>query len=51
MVDVIEKPARMIILKDEPTEEEIAAGIALFDDFMTRVEARLSDGRTHAGGE
>ena len=51
IVDVIEKPARMAILRDEPTQEEIDGCVALFTDFLERVEGRLADGRAHAAGD
>ena len=51
IVDVIEKPARMALLRDEPTPEEIAGCVALFEDFADRVEGRLADGRAHSAGD
>ena len=51
IVDVIEQPARFGISKDEPTQEEIDGCIALFTDYLERVEERLGDGRAHAAGD
>ena len=51
MTDVMEKPARVHVKRDDATPEEIAECIALLNDFLGRAEARFSDGRPHAGGD
>ena len=50
-IDAIENnPARTALYSDEPTPEEIAGCVALFEDFLDRIEGRLADGREHAAG-
>ena len=51
IVDVVEKPERYVFFKDEPTEEDLEKCIALFGNFITKVDARLADGRAHIAGD
>ena len=51
VVDIIEKPERYVLLKDEATAEEQQACIDLLSRFLDKVEARFADGRAHSAGD
>mmetsp|Transcript_17022 Transcript_17022/g.22920 ORF Transcript_17022/g.22920 Transcript_17022/m.22920 type:complete len:212 (+) Transcript_17022:29-664(+) len=50
-VDIIEKPERFVIMKDEPTAEDLEKCITLLRNFITKVDKQWSDGRAHAAGD
>ena len=52
VVDMIEgKPERFVIMKDDPSDEELVAGTKVFTDFLAKIEGRLADGRAHLCGD
>jgi glutathione S-transferase len=51
VVDIIEKPERMALIRDEPSEEEVQACIALLKKFIEKIDGQWADGRAHAAGD
>ena len=51
VVDIIEKPERYALIKDDADEAARQACIDLLCKFMDKLEARFSDGRAHVGGD
>ena len=50
-VDIIEKPERMALAKDDATEEAQQTCIALLSNFLKKVDAHMADGRAHCCGD
>ena len=48
--DVLEKPERYAIMKDDATPEQQEAVITILSTLADRLEARFADGRAHVGG-
>jgi len=51
IVDCLEKPDRMAIMRDDASEEAKHAAIACFTSFLDRLEAHWADGRAHVAGD
>ena len=50
-VDIIEKPERFVLLRDEPTEEDKQKCISLLANFITKCDQHWADGRAHVAGD
>ncbi len=50
-VDIIEKPERYALMKDDADEPARQACIELLGKFMDKMDERFADGRAHCGGD
>ena len=51
IVDILEKPERMAIMKDDATEEQKQAAIDVFTRFLDKLNTHWADGRAHVAGD
>ena len=51
VVDIIEKPERYALMKDDAEEPARQACIDLLSKFMDKLDERFADGRAHVGGD